>query len=273
MAKAAGTILDQLPLTEMKRGLVKPIATVQWEPQDFSKKLGISFQVTQDDLDEVQAALIRATSRREFALVRHRDQPDRGTDILTAEDSEDLSRDLREALQVLRISLDDLIWIHPRIESATKAVLHRGWNFLKKHPEPATPMQQAETPARSGDDPGKSTPDYKKFMADRFGKDVLSTDVEVRGTIKFQKELQIDGKVEGEISSRGILTVGESADIRADIKTKSITVYGKIQGNITASERCELKSKCTLQGDLKAARLIVEEGATFIGNANFPSGA
>jgi cytoskeletal protein CcmA (bactofilin family) len=43
-------------------------------------------------------------------------------------------------------------------------------------------------------------------------------------------------------------------------------VYGKVYGNITA-ERCELKSKCSLQGDLKAARLIVEEGATFIGSS------
>ena len=117
-----------------------------------------------------------------------------------------------------------------------------------------------------------TTNEYQKFMADHSGKDVLSSDVEIKGSIKFQKELLIDGKVEGEINSEGVLTIGENADIRGEIKTKSITVFGKVQGNITVSERCELKSKCTLQGDLKAARLIIEEGATFIGKSEVSSG-
>jgi cytoskeletal protein CcmA (bactofilin family) len=113
--------------------------------------------------------------------------------------------------------------------------------------------------------------DPKKNMAEHSGKDILSSDVEIKGSIKFQKELLIDGKVEGEINSDGVLTIGENADIRGEIKTKSITVYGKVQGNITVGERCELKSRCTLQGDLKAARLVIEEGATFIGKSEVTS--
>src|SRR5213592_3503561 len=113
---------------------------------------------------------------------------------------------------------------------------------------------------------------YQKIMAEHSGRDVLSSDVEIKGSIKFQKELLIDGKVEGEINSDGVLTIGENADIRGEIKTKSITVYGKVQGNITVGERCELKSRCTLQGDLKAARLVIEEGATFIGKSEVTSG-
>ena len=109
-------------------------------------------------------------------------------------------------------------------------------------------------------------------MADQ-GKDILSSDVEIKGSIKFQKELLIDGKVEGDINSDGVLTVGENAEIRGEIKTKSITVYGKVHGNITVAERCELKSKCVLQGDLKAARLVIEEGATFIGKSEVTTGA
>src|ERR1041385_151778 len=129
--------------------------------------------------------------------------------------------------------------------------------------EPANP---SPSPA-----PPPST-DYKKHMAEHSGKDVLSSDVEIKGSIKFQKKLLIDGKVEGEINSDGVLTIGENADIRGEIKTKSITVFGKVQGNITVGERCELKSKCTLQGDLKAARLVIEEGATFIGKSEVTSG-
>jgi cytoskeletal protein CcmA (bactofilin family) len=115
--------------------------------------------------------------------------------------------------------------------------------------------------------------DHQKIMAEHSGKDILSSDVEIKGSIKFQKELLIDGKVEGEIHSDGVLTIGENADIRGEIKTKSITVFGKVQGNITVGERCELKSRCTLQGDLKAARLVIEEGATFIGKSEVTSGS
>jgi cytoskeletal protein CcmA (bactofilin family) len=120
----------------------------------------------------------------------------------------------------------------------------------------------------------RATPtiDPKKYMAEHSGKDILSSDVEIEGSIKFQKELLIDGKVKGEINSDGILTIGENANINGEIKTKSITVYGKVQGNITVAERCELKSRCTLQGDLKAARLVIEEGATFIGKSEVTSG-
>jgi cytoskeletal protein CcmA (bactofilin family) len=132
-----------------------------------------------------------------------------------------------------------------------------------------------EEPIKSSFSPSPSptTTDSKKHMAEHAGKDVLSSDVEIKGSIKFQKELLIDGKVEGEIHSDGVLTIGENADIRGEIKTKSITVYGKVQGNITVGERCELKSRCTLQGDLKATRLVIEEGATFIGKSEVTSGA
>src|SRR5438445_2123381 len=106
-----------------------------------------------------------------------------------------------------------------------------------------------------------------KPMADHGGKDILSSDVEIKGSIKFQKELLIDGKVEGDINSSGVLTVGENAEIRGEIKTKSVTVLGKVHGNITVDERCELKTRAQLIGDLKAARLMIEEGATFVGKS------
>src|SRR5215468_6812688 len=119
---------------------------------------------------------------------------------------------------------------------------------------PATPISMI--PPSQGDLENSST----------AGKCTLSNNVEIEGSITLQKELLIDGKVQGQINSGGVLTIGENAVIRGKIKSKSVTVYGKVRGNITA-ERCELKSTCTLQGDLKAARLIVEEGATFIGSS------
>ncbi len=98
-------------------------------------------------------------------------------------------------------------------------------------------------------------------------RNILSADVEIKGSIKFTNDLTIDGKVEGEITSQGILTVGENAEIRGEIKTKSATVHGRVTGNITVEERCELKARAVLHGDLKATRLVIEEGATFIGKS------
>ncbi len=99
------------------------------------------------------------------------------------------------------------------------------------------------------------------------GKNLLSADVEIKGSIKFTNDLTIDGKVEGEINSAGTLTIGENAEIKGEIKTKSVTVYGKVNGNITVEERCELKGHAVLHGDLKAARLVIEDGATFVGKS------
>jgi len=95
----------------------------------------------------------------------------------------------------------------------------------------------------------------------------LSADVEIIGSIKFKTDLFIDGKVDGEITSPGSLTLGEHANVHGEIKAKSVTLQGNARANITVEDRCELKSGSTLHGDLKSARLIIEDGATFIGNS------
>jgi cytoskeletal protein CcmA (bactofilin family) len=85
--------------------------------------------------------------------------------------------------------------------------------------------------------------------------------------VKFRDELLIDGEVEGNIDSTGSLTVGEHASIRGQIKSKSVKVRGTVEGDIFASERCELQAGCTLHGDIEAPRLVVDENATFCGSA------
>lgn len=98
-------------------------------------------------------------------------------------------------------------------------------------------------------------------------KNILASDVELTGTLKFETELIFDGKMEGEILSEGVLTLGKNAVVKGEIRTKSVTIHGTVNGNVTVQERCELKSNAELLGDLKAMRIIIEEGATFIGHS------
>jgi cytoskeletal protein CcmA (bactofilin family) len=99
-------------------------------------------------------------------------------------------------------------------------------------------------------------------------KNVLGSEIDVKGTIKFETELNFDGKLEGEIISEGgILTVGKNADVRGELKAKSIVVHGSVTGNIDVAERCELKATSQLNGDLKAMRIVIEEGAIFVGKS------
>jgi cytoskeletal protein CcmA (bactofilin family) len=98
-------------------------------------------------------------------------------------------------------------------------------------------------------------------------KNVLANDVEIKGSIKFSHDLIVDGKIEGEVHSDGALTVGENAFIKGEIKTRTVVLFGKVEGNIIVQERCELKSNATLIGDIAAGTLSIEEGATFMGQS------
>ena len=90
---------------------------------------------------------------------------------------------------------------------------------------------------------------------------VLSRGVSITGTVKFSEELVIDGEVEGSIESSGKLTIGEHASINGEVRSKSITVKGTVEGNIFATERCELQAGCTLRGDIEA---LIQNGSVVI---------
>jgi cytoskeletal protein CcmA (bactofilin family) len=79
--------------------------------------------------------------------------------------------------------------------------------------------------------------------------------------------LVVDCEIEGSITSEGRLVVEKNAQIRADVHAGSVTVFGTVEGNVTATERCELRAGCTLRGDIEAPRLVVDDDATFIGSA------
>lgn len=97
----------------------------------------------------------------------------------------------------------------------------------------------------------------------------LTTDVEIKGTIKFEKVMNIDGKFEGElIANHGELIVGKTGAVKANVKVKNATIEGRLDGNIEAAEKVELKQNAQLIGDLQAKTLVIEEGVVFVGQCN-----
>jgi hypothetical protein len=107
--------IQQIPLKQMEHGLARPVATLRLEPAEITSRVGLKFENTHDDLDELEAAVFRANTGRQFALIRHRHQPKAGTDILVNERSRDLSAALRDALQVLQFEPRELQWTNPEV--------------------------------------------------------------------------------------------------------------------------------------------------------------
>ena len=98
-------------------------------------------------------------------------------------------------------------------------------------------------------------------------RNTLASDVEITGSIKFSHDLIIDGKIDGEVISDGSLTIGENAMIKGEIKTKSVVVFGQVNGNIEVKEHCALKKDARIVGDIKAGTLSIEGGASFMGQS------
>ena len=105
-------------------------------------------------------------------------------------------------------------------------------------------------------------------MTESGEKNNILNSVEIKGTIRFAKELIFDGKLDGDItSSGGTLIVGGNGKIHGNLQANSVLVKGKVNGNIIADSRCELHEGAELIGDLKTARLVLEAGAMFVGRS------
>jgi len=105
-------------------------------------------------------------------------------------------------------------------------------------------------------------------------KSIIGEDIEVVGSIKCASDIQIDGKLNGDLSCNGSASIGNKATVKGNITVESVTIMGHVTGNITARDRIELKSTTRLNGDIRAKRLTVEDGVTFIGKSEVnPSGA
>ena len=123
-----------------------------------------------------------------------------------------------------------LLWDTPIVTAVLK-------KFIPQRPDQTPPAENIEI---GGNPPATSDPEQKiaiqtkPVMADTPTKNNLAKGVEIKGSIKFVNEFMFDGNLEGEISSvDGILTVGENADVRGEVKSKTVIVKGKVHGNVT----------------------------------------
>lgn len=97
---------------------------------------------------------------------------------------------------------------------------------------------------------------------------VIGSDTQIKGDMTFESSAQILGKFEGSITSNGDLQIANGASCLAQVKANRITVDGTIEGDVVGRERVKLNAGATVKGDIVAAKLAVEEGATFVGHCS-----
>lgn len=123
---------------------------------------------------------------------------------------------------------------------------------------PAAPQATTYEPAARA-----ATPSAQPAVSDQatIGKSLV-----VKGEVTGSESLYIDGKVEGAINLPGNrVTVGRNGQVAANITAREIVVLGKVRGNVTASDRVDIRSEGSLTGDVTAQRISIEDGAFFKG--------
>lgn len=128
--------------------------------------------------------------------------------------------------------------------------------------QPSAPPVAAGAPAVATQP--KETP--KPVVEARADVGHIGKSVVIRGELTGNEDLYLDGEIEGTINLRDHkLVIGPNGKIKATITARDLVLHGKVEGNITASERVELKRSCSLHGDVATQRIAIEDGAYFKG--------
>lgn len=96
---------------------------------------------------------------------------------------------------------------------------------------------------------------------------------EFEGKLSFRDTVRIDGRFSGEISSENTLMVGESGEIEADIHSKTVSISGRVAGNVVAGTKVVLHKTAHVTGNIQTPSLVIEEGATFNGEIKMSGGS
>jgi cytoskeletal protein CcmA (bactofilin family) len=129
--------------------------------------------------------------------------------------------------------------------------------FTKENP-PATASPRP-SPPRSGDG-------QPAFNGTYFG-----PKASIEGTVTGSEPVMIEGHVKGTINLTGELRIGTQARVEATVHARNVTIEGKVNGDISADERVELVASASVDGNIKAPKIVVAEGARFRGNVDMGS--
>jgi len=94
---------------------------------------------------------------------------------------------------------------------------------------------------------------------------LLGPHSEFEGKLSFEGRVRIDGTFRGEIFSDGVLMIGETARLQAEVSVGTVIVSGELRGNVTASELVELRAPSRMYGNIRTPSLVIERGVVFEG--------
>ena len=150
------------------------------------------------------------------------------------------------------------------------------WNKRREEEQPkpmsppVTPAPQAPAPTQ----PKKETTAVSGMTVGRIETDnraggtaTIGKAVKIVGQIHSKEDLFVDGDMEGTVEAlEHKLTIGPNGTLHATVKAREVVVLGTIQGNVEATDRIEIRKDARLVGDLRTARIIIEDGAYFKGS-------
>ena len=106
----------------------------------------------------------------------------------------------------------------------------------------------------------------------RNGDTIIGNEAYFQGTLTAKGSLKIDGRIDGSLVDAKTVTLGKTGKIKGDISCEVCYVCGEVRGNITALDHIEAMSGSRIEGDLRAPKIIIEDGAIFNGNCRMENG-
>jgi cytoskeletal protein CcmA (bactofilin family) len=143
------------------------------------------------------------------------------------------------------------------------------WNKRKEEeypPKPAPAPAPASSPAKENV-PMSSNPTPSHSATESRGPANIGKAVMIKGQIFSREDLTIDGEIDGSVElHEHRLTVGPNGKLQAGVKAREVVVLGTIHGNVEASDKIDIRKDAKLVGDIKTARIVIEDGAYFKGS-------
>lgn len=145
------------------------------------------------------------------------------------------------------------------------------WNRRKDDENPLRPAQAPPPPAAT--QPKETQTTMSSMPARSYdplpvtGSATIGKAVMIKGQIFSREDLVIDGEIEGTVEAQEHrVTIGPNGKVQATIKAREIVVLGAIHGNVEAADKIDIRKDAKLVGDIKTARIVIEDGAYFKGS-------